>query len=349
MKATAQQPGPGAGSLPTRWCTPNNDHRSRAASVRPSPGGLSCEPRRLGHLCRAGSSGLAACTSGRGLSPAAPATTRAGSAGRSDSAPTCACTARQRAGWPPPGRAARPTNGPRGLRDPPRWHDHSGLSATDVGATSTITGLASEFYLAVGREYGQRGPVYDFEPKVASSVIGAMLRASRTTVLIAQPLHQVLRDGTVITAITTEAGSTIEATQFIDASYEGDLLARAGVSSHVGRKRTTPTERPSTGCAWPPPAPGLPFRWPPTGHRAPDERDSPRDPGVGAAGTRERGRRHHGLRIPSHAHGPPPCASLSLAPRTTTPRPGTLWRAPLRRASGTHSISECDSQAASTT
>ena len=226
----------------------------------------------------------------------------------------------------------------------------SGLSATDVGATSTITGLAREFYLAVGREYGQRGPVYDFEPKVASSVIGAMLRASRTTVLIAQPLHQVLRDGTVITAITTEAGSTIEATQFIDASYEGDLLARAGVSSHVGREANHTYGETLNGVRLAPAGTG--FAVPVAAYRTPRRPTSGILPGIQAWAPPEPGNADDA--IMAYGFRPTltdrhPARSFSLAPRTTTPRPGTLWRAPLRRASGTHSISECDSQAASTT
>ena len=42
-------------------------------------------------------------------------------------------------------------------------------------------------------------------------------------------------DGTKITSFTTLMGDTFNAKVFVDASYEGDLLARAGASYFVGR------------------------------------------------------------------------------------------------------------------
>ena len=46
----------------------------------------------------------------------------------------------------------------------------------------------------------------------------------------------VAQAGAAITSITTDDGQVFQATTFVDSSYEGDLLARAGVDYTVGRE-----------------------------------------------------------------------------------------------------------------
>ena len=46
----------------------------------------------------------------------------------------------------------------------------------------------------------------------------------------------VQKDGSRIIAVTMESGQTYRGKMFIDATYEGDLMAKAGVAYHVGRE-----------------------------------------------------------------------------------------------------------------
>jgi hypothetical protein len=112
----------------------------------------------------------------------------------------------------------------------------SGISATDTGYAPSIGGLAQHFYQQIGLAYGSTAAVYDFEPHVAAAVISAMLRQAGVIVLLRQPLATVTKQGGAITELVTEAGTNVRALQYIDASYEGDLLARTGVEFRVGRE-----------------------------------------------------------------------------------------------------------------
>jgi len=140
----------------------------------------------------------------------------------------------------------------------------SGLGFTDTGNKSVIGGLAREFYHRVylhyqnpqawtwqkKEEYGNRGqgtPAIDgenrtmwiFEPHVAEQVFedfvsGYEIKVHRDEWLDCQ--NGVEMDGSKITAITTLSGQKYRAKMFIDATYEGDLMAAAGVSYDVGRE-----------------------------------------------------------------------------------------------------------------
>lgn len=104
-----------------------------------------------------------------------------------------------------------------------------GLSAVDLGRGDSIAGLASEFLTRVGQRTG-------FPPSKAEATFLAMLKDARVPVYFESRLKDVTREGPRITAITTENGYTFSAKMFADASYEGDLLAKSGVSFHVGRE-----------------------------------------------------------------------------------------------------------------
>ncbi len=112
-----------------------------------------------------------------------------------------------------------------------------GLGLTDTGNTGTIGGLSREFYRRVGRAYGQ-GESFTFEPHVAEQTFLAMLREVNVPVYYEQRLASVTKEGQRITEITMENGNVFRAKMFIDASYEGDLLAMAGVSFTMGREST---------------------------------------------------------------------------------------------------------------
>ncbi len=110
-----------------------------------------------------------------------------------------------------------------------------GLSMTDIGNKRAIGGLSREFYRRCGAHYGV-AEEWRFEPRVAGSVLADLLAEAGVPVYTRQPLGAVTLEGRRITSIATEGGVVVRARVFLDTSYEGDLLARAGVSYTVGRE-----------------------------------------------------------------------------------------------------------------
>ncbi len=110
-----------------------------------------------------------------------------------------------------------------------------GLTFTDIGNKHAIGGLSREFYRRVGRHY-DREEFWTFEPHVAETVFRDWLAEAGITCHFGSFLDSVEMDADRIRRITTENGIIVSARMFIDASYEGDLLARAGVSHTVGRE-----------------------------------------------------------------------------------------------------------------
>lgn len=104
-----------------------------------------------------------------------------------------------------------------------------GLTATDVGNRDAIGGMANEFYERVGQLRG-------FKPSVAEKTFRAMLADAKVPVHETQRLASVKKDGNRIVALVMEDGSEFKGKIFVDATYEGDLFAKAGVSYHVGRE-----------------------------------------------------------------------------------------------------------------
>jgi hypothetical protein len=104
-----------------------------------------------------------------------------------------------------------------------------GLTATDLGKKQSIGGMALEFYESLGK-------LVDFSPSEAEAHFRKMLDEAKVTVLCERPLESVeIKDGK-ITSIKMETGEVINASVFIDSTYEGDLFAAANVSYHVGRE-----------------------------------------------------------------------------------------------------------------
>lgn len=110
-----------------------------------------------------------------------------------------------------------------------------GLGLTDIGNKFAIGGLSREFYRRVGQCYGQHEN-WRFEPGVASRVFREWMAEHGITCHTGSFLDSVEMVDECIRAITTENGIRVQARQFIDASYEGDLMARAEVSYTVGRE-----------------------------------------------------------------------------------------------------------------
>ncbi len=111
----------------------------------------------------------------------------------------------------------------------------SGLSATDVGSKHVIGGLSRRFYREVGAQYGMEER-WHFEPHVASRILTGWIREYGIPLYTEHRLMRVEKAGPRIIALHAENGAMFRAEVFIDAGYEGDLMARAGVSYRVGRE-----------------------------------------------------------------------------------------------------------------
>ncbi len=132
-----------------------------------------------------------------------------------------------------------------------------GLVWTDYGIEETIGGLAADFYSRIRDHYSKESAwkvddpfresimsrseqfMKSFEPHVADSVFRSILKEAAIEVLMGERLlsdEGVIREGNRIKAIRLESGSIYSGNMFIDATYEGDLMAQAGVSYHVGRE-----------------------------------------------------------------------------------------------------------------
>lgn len=140
----------------------------------------------------------------------------------------------------------------------------SGLGFTDTGDKEVIGGLSREFYQRIytyyqkpeswrwqkKEEYGNKGqgtPAIDgdqrtmwiFEPHIAEQVFEDLIAENNIKVYREEMLDRekgVEKKEGRISSISTLNGNTYTAKIFVDATYEGDLMAAAGVSYHVGRE-----------------------------------------------------------------------------------------------------------------
>jgi hypothetical protein len=118
-----------------------------------------------------------------------------------------------------------------------------GLGATDIGNKYAVTGLAKDFYRRIGAYYG-KFEQWTFEPHVADKVYADLIREAGLNIVKNHRLKAVKKDGAWIREITVESAvkpavgtnRIIRAKMFIDCTYEGDLMARAGVSYTTGRE-----------------------------------------------------------------------------------------------------------------
>ena len=115
-----------------------------------------------------------------------------------------------------------------------------GLGQTDIGNKQVVKGLALDFYRRVGAHYG-RLESWIFEPSVAESIFKDYIARGNVEVLYNHRIVGVQKQGATIKSIFLENVkgeplAEIFAKQFIDCTYEGDLMARAGVTYVVGRE-----------------------------------------------------------------------------------------------------------------
>jgi hypothetical protein len=117
-----------------------------------------------------------------------------------------------------------------------------GLGYTDIGNKFAITGLARDFYRRVGKHYG-KFEQWIFEPHVAEQTFNDYVQRGGFPVVFETRIEEVLKDGNRIMEIVLESSSDsttsntiVRAKMFIDCSYEGDLMAKAGVPYVTGRE-----------------------------------------------------------------------------------------------------------------
>jgi len=110
-----------------------------------------------------------------------------------------------------------------------------GLGWTDIGNKAAIGGFSREFYKRLGKHYG-KPEAWFFEPSVAERELRTLLEESKVPVKFNQRLAAVKKDAARITEIMMEDGTVYRGKMFIDATYEGDLMAKAGVNYMIGRE-----------------------------------------------------------------------------------------------------------------
>jgi hypothetical protein len=148
-----------------------------------------------------------------------------------------------------------------------------GLGNTDIGNKAAVGGLSRTFYERIAAHYAKpaswvhesraeyerkgignqghgrpdavaerngRATMWVFEPGVAERVLKAMADEAGVPVRLGQRLDLgsggVTKTGAAVTSIRMETGERYEGRVFVDATYEGDLMAKAGVAYHVGRE-----------------------------------------------------------------------------------------------------------------
>ncbi len=140
-----------------------------------------------------------------------------------------------------------------------------GLGFTDTGNKSVIGGLSKEFYQRLfthyndekawiwqkKSEFGNKGQstvaldgatksMWIFEPHVAENIFEQYISENKITVYrnewLDRSVNGTLKKSSEIVSFKTLAGNIYQGKMFIDATYEGDLMAAAGVSYHVGRE-----------------------------------------------------------------------------------------------------------------
>ena len=140
-----------------------------------------------------------------------------------------------------------------------------GLGQTDIGNKAAIGGISREFYEEIRKYYekpanwkwqdkseytdggqtrtkAEETAMWTFEPSAALYVYQDMIRQNNLEVIYGQHIDRsngVSKKGSRIISIAMETGQTYDAKVFIDATYEGDLMATAGITYTFGRESNT--------------------------------------------------------------------------------------------------------------
>lgn len=113
-----------------------------------------------------------------------------------------------------------------------------GLGYTDIGNKYAITGLSRDYYRRIGKHYG-KFEQWIFEPSVAEATFHQYVKEADLDIIYGYRITAARKTGNRVTEITLESpagNSIVRAKMFIDCSYEGDLMAKVGVSYTVGRE-----------------------------------------------------------------------------------------------------------------
>ena len=158
-----------------------------------------------------------------------------------------------------------------------------GLGWTDIGDSTShrriIKGFAREFYRRIGQHYGMASPTFYFEPKVALATFKGFLAEAglkdSIDIWYEWRIVSAEKEGNEVKSIRLEApsplplwgraserrggenvalpqrgsgeGAVVRARIFMDCSYEGDLMARAGITYTVGREAASKYGEPENG------------------------------------------------------------------------------------------------------
>lgn len=112
-----------------------------------------------------------------------------------------------------------------------------GLASTDVGNERVIGGIAREFFTRAA-ESKPGTPLWKAEPRVNLATFATMVEEAGLRVVTQRRLKGISRDGTRLDSLLADDGTRYVGKVFIDATYEGDLMARARVSYLIGREST---------------------------------------------------------------------------------------------------------------
>jgi hypothetical protein len=128
-----------------------------------------------------------------------------------------------------------------------------GLSAVDIGDPRSIGGIAREYFTQLAATVGvtlawdqafkgdggggpATGGAFAIEPHKAEQVLADMAKEAGVKVHFGAQLASVEKDGARITELVMKNGDIFRAKVFIDTTYEGDLMAKAGVSYTLMRE-----------------------------------------------------------------------------------------------------------------
>lgn len=127
-----------------------------------------------------------------------------------------------------------------------------GLSAVDIGDPRSVGGIARDYFTQLAATVGVKlawdqefkaagggpatGGAYAIEPHKAEQVFNDMVKQAGVRVHFNSRLARVKKDGPRITELVMENGDVFRAKVFLDTTYEGDLMAKAGVSYTLERE-----------------------------------------------------------------------------------------------------------------
>lgn len=114
----------------------------------------------------------------------------------------------------------------------------NGLTKTDASPREGVYGgIVAAFLERARKHYRSKDPIrIYFESKWAEATMVTLVKAKRATIIYGQRIASVQKSGTAISRISMTSGRDFCGRVFIDASYEGDLMALSGATTRLGRE-----------------------------------------------------------------------------------------------------------------